>query len=73
MKYGFSIPNRGVIATPEAMVTIAQRGEALGYDALFFGDHIIVPTKIGSRYPYSVYRTVPGRRHGGSDGASDPP
>ena len=60
MKYGFSIPNRGVIATPEAMVTIAQRGEALGYDALFFGDHIIVPTKIGSRYPYSVTGQYPG-------------
>ena len=60
MKYGFSIPNSGVISEPDSMVAIARRGEELGYDSLFFGDHIVVPRRIASRYPYSDDGEYPG-------------
>ena len=60
MKYGFSIPNHGPIAEPDSMVAIARRGEELGYDSLLFGDHIVVPRGIASRYPYSEDGEYPG-------------
>ena len=45
MKYGFTLPGRGPLATPETLGRIARAGEELGYDALFTGDHILVPRK----------------------------
>ena len=60
MKYGFSIPNHGPIAEPDSMVAIARRGEGLGYDSLLFGDHIVVPRGIASRYPYTEDGEYPG-------------
>ena len=42
MKYGFTVPSRGPLATPESLVAIARRGEELGYDSISLGDHILV-------------------------------
>ena len=60
MKYGFTLPGRGLLATPEHFQAIAQKGEELGYDALFTGDHILVPRDIASRYPYTEGGDFPG-------------
>ncbi len=60
MKYGFTLPPRGPLADPEKMTIIAQKGEELGYDALFTGDHILVPRSIASMYPYTVTGEFPG-------------
>ena len=60
MKYGFTLPGRGLLATPEHLETIARKGEELGYDALFTGDHILVPKDIASRYPYTEGGDFPG-------------
>lgn len=54
MEYGFNIPNGGPLATPQAIETIAQRGEALGFAILAIPDHIVFPRHIDSRYPYSA-------------------
>jgi probable F420-dependent oxidoreductase len=64
MKYGFTLPGRGPLAKPETLVTIAQRGEELGYDALFTGDHIVVPRTITSPYPYTQSGEFPGSASG---------
>ena len=53
MKYGFNLPNRGPLAKPEALTTIAGRAEELGFDSILIGDHVVMPRKIDSRYPYS--------------------
>ncbi|MGH7333269.1 MAG: LLM class flavin-dependent oxidoreductase [Candidatus Rokuibacteriota bacterium] len=34
MRYGFYLPTRGACATPEAIETFLQRGEALGFDSV---------------------------------------
>ena len=53
MKYGFTVPNRGPLASPDNLITMAKRGEELGYHCLYTGDHIVMPNRIASRYPYS--------------------
>ena len=60
MKYGFAIPNRGSLTKPETLAAMARRGEELGYHALFTGDHVAVPTKISSHYPYTTQGEFPG-------------
>jgi probable F420-dependent oxidoreductase len=42
--FGFVIPGFGPFADPEAMVHLLQVGEDLGYDDVWFGDHVIVPS-----------------------------
>ena len=66
MKYGFILPNRGTLGTPENTVTIARRAEEMGYDSLFKGDHIVVPRSIESRYPYTATGEFPGSASGES-------
>ena len=66
MKYGFSIPNRGPNASPENLATLVRKAEELGYDCGSTGDHIVVPTDIGSRYPYTEGGEFPGSISGES-------
>jgi alkanesulfonate monooxygenase SsuD/methylene tetrahydromethanopterin reductase-like flavin-dependent oxidoreductase (luciferase family) len=61
MKYGFGVPSRGAIATPESIIAIAERGEALGFDYAFATDHLVIPRNVSSRYPYNedgVFRSA---------------
>ncbi len=66
MKYGFTLPGRGPLATPERLGTLARRGEELGYDTLYTGDHILVPRSISSPYPYTESGEFPGSPSGES-------
>ena len=53
MEYGFSVPNRGPMATPHDMAVLAERGEEMGFGIIIVPDHIVIPASIASRYPYS--------------------
>ena len=53
MNYGFGVPTRGPLARPETLVTLAVRGEELGFSYINVSDHIVIPTNIDSTYPYS--------------------
>ena len=64
MDFGFNVPTRGPLANKDDLTAIAQRGEALGYRYLAIPDHIVVPTSIASRYPYSQEGDWPGRLSG---------
>ena len=66
MKYGFTLPGRGQIATPERLGIIAKKGEEFGFDALLTGDHILVPRNISSPYPYTEGCEFPGSDSGES-------
>lgn len=66
MKYGFTLPGRGPLATPETLGKIASKGEELGFDALLTGDHILVPRTIASPYPYTENGEFPGGPSGES-------
>jgi Luciferase-like monooxygenase len=54
MDFGFSLPPRGPMATPENITTLAQQGEAMGFGIIAATDHIIFPTSIQSTYPGSA-------------------
>jgi probable F420-dependent oxidoreductase len=60
MRYGFYLPTRGGCATPDALETIVQRGEALGFHSVMIADHVVFPAIIESRYPYTVSGVFPG-------------
>ena len=66
MKYGFTLPGRGPLASPERLGIIARKGEELGFDALLTGDHILVPRNISSIYPYTEGGEFPGAPSGES-------
>lgn len=61
MRYGFYLPTRGRTATPEALETLVQRGEALGFASAMIADHVVFPVTITSKYPYTVTGAFPGQ------------
>jgi probable F420-dependent oxidoreductase len=53
MKFGCHLPIWGPGATREALLTLARRVEAMGFDSVWASDHIVIPLEIRSRYPYN--------------------
>jgi len=53
MDFGFRVPTQDPVTTPNDLVAVAQRGEALGFGIISASDHIVIPRLIESRYPYS--------------------
>ena len=49
----------GAAATRETLLGFARRAEALGYDSLWVSDHIVIPWRIESRYPYNATGDFP--------------
>jgi probable F420-dependent oxidoreductase len=64
MGYGFSIPTRGPLATRDNVITLAKRGEELGFDYLAIPDHIVIPRQIDSPYPYNTQHKMVGASDG---------
>ena len=58
MHFGFSLPGRGPLATPEVLTKLAEKADALRYSSLFVTDHVVIPTANNSTYPYSPTRPV---------------
>jgi hypothetical protein len=44
----------GPSAGPEAIRTLAQQAEALGFHSLWLADHIVIPRRVQSSYPYAA-------------------
>jgi len=67
MQIGFNAPAGGPLATAEAMTRLAVEGEAMGFDYATFSDHVVIPTDIHAKYPYSDTGEFPagsrGERH----------
>jgi len=53
MEYAFGALAQGVFANPENLSLLAKTGEKLGFEVMWFNDHIVMPRAIGSRYPYT--------------------
>lgn len=60
MEFGFSLPTRGPMASPDNLVTLARTGEELGFGILSVSDHIVIPRTIDSTYPYNDSGTYMG-------------
>jgi len=64
MEFGFGVPTRGPLATPEDITDIAAAGEAMGFSHVYVNDHVVVPRAVGSKYLYSDTGDWPGGRFG---------
>lgn len=54
MRYGFYLPTRGPLANRRDLSAILATGERSGFASTMVADHIVLPTKIQSAYPYTV-------------------
>jgi probable F420-dependent oxidoreductase len=59
MEFGCVFPNRGPMASPTNLARFAEKAEALGYDTVWFSDHIVIPTEVKSFYPYDPSGRMP--------------
>jgi probable F420-dependent oxidoreductase len=53
MRIGIHVPVFGPLANAENILGVAKRAEALGFDSLWSSDHVVMPARVASRYPYS--------------------
>lgn len=53
MRIGCAAPSSGPLIEPDSLLQIATEAEALGFDYVTVSDHVMIPTSIASRYPYS--------------------
>jgi probable F420-dependent oxidoreductase len=51
---GCTLPTSGPAADPGALGALAQTAEELGFDSVWVSDHVVVPERIDSSYPYSA-------------------
>ncbi|WP_165838845.1 TIGR03619 family F420-dependent LLM class oxidoreductase [Roseicella frigidaeris] len=67
MQIGFSAPSGGPLATPDALTRLAQEAESLGFGYATVSDHVVIPTDIHAKYPYTDSGEFPassrGERH----------
>jgi probable F420-dependent oxidoreductase len=54
MRYGFYLPTRGPLANRQGLSAILKTAEDVGFASVMVADHIILPTKVTSAYPYTV-------------------
>lgn len=59
MRFGF-LTGQGEITRPGPITTLAQHLEDAGFDSIMVPDHIIVPSKYLSQYPYTTSREFKG-------------
>ncbi|MFQ6031265.1 MAG: LLM class F420-dependent oxidoreductase [Dehalococcoidia bacterium] len=59
MKIGFVLPNIGPIGSPDAVLKVAQRAEALGYDSLWVTERLLYPLQPQSPYPVTPDGSLP--------------
>ncbi|MCQ3978969.1 MAG: LLM class F420-dependent oxidoreductase, partial [Anaerolineae bacterium] len=52
MQIGIRLPSAGAKVSPENLVTAARWAEALGYHSVWVSDHVALPEKVDSFYPY---------------------
>src|SRR6266849_1428231 len=53
MDFGFALPGRGSLATPEILTKLARRADELHYSSIFVTDHVVIPASQNAPYPYS--------------------
>lgn len=53
MQIGCSAPTSGPLTQTDSLTRIATEAEMLGFDYVTVSDHIMIPTDVASRYPYT--------------------
>ncbi|MBI4573078.1 MAG: LLM class F420-dependent oxidoreductase [candidate division NC10 bacterium] len=57
MKFGVALTTRGRDATAETLARVSRKAEEYGFDSVWVTDHIVIPTRITSAYPYEATGT----------------
>jgi probable F420-dependent oxidoreductase len=52
MKIGVNVQNGAPWASAESIGTLGTRAEELGFDSVWVSDHVVIPDRIESTYPY---------------------
>jgi probable F420-dependent oxidoreductase len=61
VEFGFSLPGRGPLASPDQILRLATRADALRYSSVFVTDHVVLPASMArSTYPYAASGRLPG-------------
>jgi probable F420-dependent oxidoreductase len=55
MRFGVAVPNYRKLASPDQLVHVARRSEALGFDSLWVTDHVVVPEPYREMFGATVY------------------
>lgn len=55
MKYGIQLAGGAAVSQRAALKKVAAAAEALAFDSVLIGDHIVIPKKITSPWPYDEY------------------
>ena len=58
MEFGVQLPHFGPLVSGRGTLELAQRAEALGYDAVWVSDHIVYPATFAERFGTAVYEAV---------------
>ena len=64
MKFGLSTVTRGVFSSREIYMAVAKAAERAGFDFLSVSDHLVVPGKLESHYPYTASGVFAAAEHG---------
>lgn len=68
MQFGVHLPHIGRDATAANVARMARKSEDLGYESLWVSDHVALPQRIESAYPYAPDHELPvGRSMGWLD------
>lgn len=52
MEIGVHVANGGATARAETIEALGVRADELGFDSVWVSDHVVIPSRIESRYPY---------------------
>jgi probable F420-dependent oxidoreductase len=52
MRFGIHLRNHGKTATPDYATALAQAADELGFDSVWVSDHVVIPDRFTSRYPF---------------------
>src|SRR5512145_2028892 len=58
MRFGTIVPLYGPLARPDALRRMISRAEQLGYDAVWFADHIVVPEYAAGLYGETFFEPL---------------
>ena len=58
MKFGLAFASSMAIEGPDAL-ELCRHAEALGFESVWGGEHVVMPSTIGSRYPYTPDGKIP--------------
>jgi probable F420-dependent oxidoreductase len=59
MQFGLGLPHAGAAAHGPSIIRFAHRADELGFESLWCGDHILLPTAGTDQYPYTEDGSFP--------------